>query len=44
MFDDSCQHQNQEDVRRTLEVERVDFEEKYLSLPTPEGRMKKGRF
>jgi hypothetical protein len=35
---------NQEDVRSTLEVQRLDFEDKYLGLPTPEGRMKKGRF
>lgn len=44
MFGDSCQQQKQDDVRRILEIERVDFEDKYLGLPTPEGRMKKGRF
>jgi hypothetical protein len=31
-------------VRLTLEVERTDFEDKYLGLPTPEGRMKKDKF
>jgi hypothetical protein len=44
MFGDSCQQNKQDEVRRSLEVDRVDFEDKYLGLPTPEGRMKKGRF
>jgi hypothetical protein len=31
-------------VRAILGVERVDFEEKYLGLPTPKGRMKRDVF
>jgi hypothetical protein len=33
-----------EEIRETLGVERVEFEPKYLGLPTPEGRQKKDRF
>ncbi|KAM0878606.1 hypothetical protein ACQ4PT_034756 [Festuca glaucescens] len=44
MFGESCQQQSQDEVRLTLEVERTDFEDKYLGLPTPEGRMKKDKF
>jgi hypothetical protein len=40
MFGDSCRQQNQDDVRSTLEVEHVDFKDKYLGLSTPEGRVK----
>lgn len=29
---------------RVLEVQNISFEEKYLGLPTPNGRMSKGRF
>ena len=31
-------------VRTVLEVTKVEFKEKYLGLPTPEGQMSKGRF
>jgi hypothetical protein len=31
-------------VRAILGLERVDFEEKYLGLPTPKGRLKRGIF
>jgi hypothetical protein len=31
-------------VRTILGVERVDFDEKYLGLPTPLGRVKRGMF
>jgi hypothetical protein len=31
-------------VRGILGVERIDFEEKYLGLPTPRGRIKRGVF
>lgn len=34
----------QEQVREALNVTSLVFEEKYLGLPTPEGRMSKGRF
>lgn len=33
-----------ERVRAVLGVERAQFEEKYLGLPTPSGRMKRGSF
>jgi hypothetical protein len=33
-----------EQVRNILGVERIDFEEKYLGLPTPSGRVKRGLF
>lgn len=29
-------------VRSILGVEKVHFEEKYLGLPTPQGRIKRG--
>jgi hypothetical protein len=31
-------------VRQILQVQPEDFEDKYLGLPTPQGRMHKGRF
>lgn len=31
-------------ARDILGLERVDFEEKYLGLPTPRGRLKRGIF
>lgn len=31
-------------MTRILDVQNVNFEEKYLGLPTPNGRMSKGRF
>jgi hypothetical protein len=31
-------------LREILRVERIDFEEKYLGLPTPQGRLKRGVF
>ena len=34
----------QEQIRQVLGVERVDFEAKYLGLPTPDGTLKKDRF
>jgi hypothetical protein len=44
MFGDSCPTEQEKKVREILEVERQDFEDKYLGLPTPEGQMKKGKF
>ena len=33
-----------DEIRQALEIQRASFEEKYLGLPTPEGRMKADRF
>jgi hypothetical protein len=44
MFGDSCPLQKQNEITSILEVEHQDFEDKYLGLLTPEGRMKKGKF
>jgi hypothetical protein len=44
LFGESCQGKIQEEVRLALQVQRTDFEDKYLGLPTPEGRMKKDKF
>jgi hypothetical protein len=44
LFGDSCPAQHQAYVRNILEVVREEFEDKYLGFPTPEGRMKKGKF
>lgn len=34
----------QSEIQEILKYETVTFEEKYLGLPVPEGRMKKGKF
>ena len=34
----------QEDIKTVLGVSREKFEAKYLGLPTPDGRMHKGKF
>jgi hypothetical protein len=34
----------QEEIRQILSVQKEEFEEKYLGLPTPDGRMGKGKF
>jgi hypothetical protein len=44
LFSASCPHETQEQVRQILEVGHQAFEEKYLGLPTPDGRMHKGKF
>jgi hypothetical protein len=44
LFRDNCLETSQKMVREILEVERETFEDKYLGLPTPEGRMNKGKF
>lgn len=41
---DTLDGEVQEQVRQVLGVERVDFDPKYLGLPTPDGRQKKQRF
>jgi hypothetical protein len=44
MFGADCQMENQEKVMAILKAGNIAKEEKYLGLPTPEGRMKKERF
>jgi hypothetical protein len=44
LFSDSCSEVNQSTVRSTLGVVQQEFDAKYLGLPTPDGRMHKGRF
>ena len=44
LFGHACPEAAQDVVRTVLEVTKAEFEEKYLGLPTPEGRMSKGRF
>jgi hypothetical protein len=44
MFSTSCPETSQALVRSALGVVQQVFEEKYLGLPTPEGRMHKGKF
>jgi hypothetical protein len=34
----------QSEIQGILKYETVSFEEKYLGLPVPEGRMKNGKF
>ena len=41
---ESLDLQRQRDIRAVLGVEKIDFEAKYLGLPTPDGRQKKERF
>ena len=36
--------EDQERVRSVLNVNVLDFEDKYLGLPTPDGRMSRGKF
>jgi hypothetical protein len=44
MFSTVCTQEAQDMVRTTLQVVQRAFEDKYLGLPTPEGRMSKGKF
>jgi hypothetical protein len=44
LFNVSCPTETQENIKDILEVDHSSFEEKYLGLPTPEGRMKAARF
>lgn len=43
-FGDSCPLAQRLEVRNILEVTQESFETKYLGLPTPDGRMSRGRF
>lgn len=44
LFSAFCQDARQEEIRRALQIVQTTFEEKYLGLPTPEGRMKSEKF
>ena len=44
MFGILCPAMMQDVVRDILHIGTVTFEEKYLGLPTPEGRMSRGKF
>jgi hypothetical protein len=44
LFSVSCSQESQVAIRTVLNVEQQVFELKYLGLPTPDGRMHKGRF
>jgi hypothetical protein len=44
LFGDACQQEDREVVKQILQVTQETFETKYLGLPTPEGRMSKGKF
>ena len=43
LFGEKCRQGDKEDVIRVLEVQNISFEEKYLGLPTRNGRMSKGQ-
>jgi hypothetical protein len=40
----NCDEKMGEDISKILNVTETGFKEKYLGLPVPEGRMKKGKF
>ena len=44
MFGKSCPADAQEGIKAALQVTQVEFEPKYLGLPTPDGRMTRGKF
>ncbi|KAM0911874.1 hypothetical protein ACQ4PT_013166 [Festuca glaucescens] len=44
LFSQVCPSQTQDEIKATLNVVSFTFEEKYLGLPTPEGRMKVEQF
>jgi hypothetical protein len=44
MFGDSCPVDQRVQVKNILQVTQGTFETKYLGLPTPEGRMSRGKF
>jgi hypothetical protein len=44
LYGNRCQDNVQAEIQDILRYETVAFEEKYLGLPVPEGRMKKGKF
>jgi hypothetical protein len=44
LFGESCPADTRAVIKETLQVTQEAFESKYLGLPTPEGRMTKGKF
>jgi hypothetical protein len=44
MFGDQCTAAVQAELKNILQYDTNCFEEKYLGLPVPEGRLKKGKF
>jgi hypothetical protein len=44
MFGESCPVEQRAAVKTCLQITHETFETKYLGLPTPEGRMHKGKF
>jgi hypothetical protein len=44
MFGAHCQQENTKRVKEILQAPNVTTEEKYLGLPTPQGRMNKDKF
>jgi hypothetical protein len=44
LFSVACPQGTQDTIRTILQVERDQFEAKYLGLPTPDGRMNRGKF
>jgi hypothetical protein len=44
LFSAACPQGTQDSIRTILQVERDQFEAKYLGLPTPDGRMNRGKF
>lgn len=44
LFGSRCRPEAQAAIMQVLQVQNQEFEERYLGLPTPTGRMSKGRF
>jgi hypothetical protein len=44
LFGDQCTMEVQAEIKDILQYDTTCFEEKYLGLPVPEGRLKKGKF
>lgn len=44
LFSEFCSQERQEEIKAVLQIQRAGFEDKYLGLPTPEGRMKSEQF
>jgi hypothetical protein len=43
MSSPGCPASRQEEIRTTLQIQKPEFENKYLGLPTPKGRLNKGK-
>jgi hypothetical protein len=44
MFGEACPQDRREEIKGVLNIEQETFETKYLGLPTPDGRMCRGKF